>query len=216
VEGEGTDSRDPWGRRRQLIELYAQSLDTYDRRYRETQFEKFQHCVIPLRSRIEAVVDVGCGSGLLLEFLVDLWQEIPHPDGQDPGGVYVGLDLSRAMLRRGRTKIPPRRDSPRLVAGFVEADGNFLPLRRACTHRGFCFSLLQNLPDPVAFLREFARVLAPNPTAVVISELKKKRPFPAFQRLVGAVFEQGAFTNPPGSEDHFYLLPAVTSETESG
>lgn len=82
------------------------------------------------------VVDVGCGTGRDAAAL--------------PGAVFVGVDLSRGMLRRA-----PR--GPRFH--YIQADAAHLPVKRA--DAVLCTYTLSNVADWRAALREMLRVLRP-------------------------------------------------------
>jgi SAM-dependent methyltransferase len=84
------------------------------------------------------VLDVGCGTGELSRVLA----------AESPGDV-IGVDADTALLgvAREATGLPT-------VAG----DATRLPFRADAADLVVCQALLINLPDPVAAVREFARV----------------------------------------------------------
>jgi SAM-dependent methyltransferase len=82
------------------------------------------------------VLDVGCGTG---EFTAVLREETPE------GALVVGADRDPDLLRHA--------DGP-----TVRADALSLPFPDGAFDVVACQALLVNLPDPVAALREFARV----------------------------------------------------------
>ncbi|WP_327725003.1 methyltransferase domain-containing protein [Streptomyces europaeiscabiei] len=91
----------------------------------------------------QRVLDVGCGSGRALPALrAEVGVE----------GVVLGADLTPAMLtaaaRKGRT-------------GLLLADACRLPLPTASLDGIFSAGLVDHVPDPMAGLREWARVTAP-------------------------------------------------------
>jgi len=85
------------------------------------------------------VLDVGTGSGVLADALVRR------------GARVVGLDLAHGMLLRGADGRPPA----------VVADVRALPVRSASVDVTTASFVLNHLADPVAGLRELARVLRP-------------------------------------------------------
>lgn len=91
----------------------------------------------------------------------------------------LGLDLSQAMLRLGAVKLKRRGLARRgcLVAG----DGQRLPLREASFDAALVAFGIRNVGDPLAALREIARVLRPGGRLVVLE-------FSLPQGLFGAVF----------------------------
>ena len=98
----------------------------------------------------EVAVDVACGTGALTRELAAL----------APGATVLGLDFSQGMLRRApRTPGGPR---------YLAADATRLPLPDAAADVVTIAFGLRNLPDPVAGLREFRRVLRRGGRLVVL------------------------------------------------
>jgi ubiquinone/menaquinone biosynthesis C-methylase UbiE len=97
------------------------------------------------------VLLVGVGTGL----------DLPHlPDVHD----YVGVDLTRAMLHRA-TQAP--------AAGrvrFVEGDAMRLPFAAASFDHAVLHLILAVVPDPLACLRETARVVRRTGTVLVFDK----------------------------------------------
>ena len=90
-----------------------------------------------------AVLDVGCGTGLLA---TRVGRELR-------GARVVGCDFSRGMLVRAAS----RAEGPALV----QADALRLPFRDACFDAVASTEAFHWFPDQVTALREFRRVLAP-------------------------------------------------------
>ena len=118
----------------------------------------------------EAVLDPGCGTG---------WQAagLSRTLGARPGaGPVLGVDLSAGMLRRARAA----------GAGpLLQADATRLPLAAGSVDLVVTRGVLHHLPDVVAALAEWRRVLRPGGAVVVVSE-----PTPAVERH-GAVLVRG-------------------------
>lgn len=91
------------------------------------------------------VLDVGCGTGILEEKLVQR-----HPEW-----TIVGIDASSRMIQRARAK----RVSSNL--SFVQASADELPFPDAAFDTVLSASALHYLEHPVASLREMRRVLIP-------------------------------------------------------
>lgn len=86
---------------------------------------------------------------------------------------YAGLDLTRAMLERAR----PRRRG--LELELVEGDSQRLPFRDASFDAALLHLILAIVPDPVAALRETARVLKPGGRVLVLDKfLRAGQPAP--------------------------------------
>lgn len=100
------------------------------------------------------VLDVGCGTGVLFPLLMAAVGE---------GGLIVGLDISREMLRRAADKVGADGHPPLPVQG----DAHRPPLRRAAFDWIICNAVLPHFDDKPAALAELARCLTPGGTLVV-------------------------------------------------
>jgi ubiquinone/menaquinone biosynthesis C-methylase UbiE len=149
-------------RKRELSRLYTETVDVYDRRYREIQLEKYRfarHYLVPCKRMLE----VGCGMGFYLGELEKLAEMV------------VGVDLSEGMLRRAKGIL-------------VLADAEFLPFKDEVFDQVLSITALQNFPNPLAALREMWRVMCKG-GRMVLSSLRKKHPLPVLLELVrGAGF----------------------------
>ena len=96
-----------------------------------------------LAPRAQRVLDVGCGTGVLLE-------RLPGPS--------VGLDRSPAMLARARRRLPH--------APLVVGDAAALPFPDASFDAAVTNSALHYLDDPAAAVRELVRVTKPGGAVV--------------------------------------------------
>ncbi len=81
---------------------------------------------------------------------------------------YVGLDLTRAMLDRARSR---RGDLP---VQFVEGDSQALPFADACFDHAVLHLILAVVPDPARCLSECARVLKPGGTAFILDKFLRR------------------------------------------
>jgi predicted TPR repeat methyltransferase len=93
---------------------YDATSEGYDELYGAEQLRKYWMALrhVDLGGLGGWVVDVGCGTGLLLSFL----------RGLGCSAEYVGIDVSEAML----VKACLRADG---LTHLIQADGNNLPLR---------------------------------------------------------------------------------------
>lgn len=94
----------------------------------------------------QRVLDVGCGTGELTAVLAE----------EAPQASVVGADADRDLLAVARDNFADRQQT----ASFLSGDATRLPFRDDHFDLVVCQALLVNLPDPVAALREFARVSA--------------------------------------------------------
>ena len=114
----------------------------------------------------EVVLDPGCGTG---------WQAAGLARAL-PGARVIGVDLSAGMLAKARAA----------GAGpLAQADAARLPLAAGSVDLVVTRGVLHHLPDVVAALAEWRRVLRPGGAVVIVSE-----PTPTVERH-GAVLVRG-------------------------
>ncbi|MFE9249033.1 class I SAM-dependent methyltransferase [Streptomyces sp. NPDC007088] len=104
----------------------------------------------------EAVLDAGCGTGRALP---------PLRERVGPAGTVLGADLTPEMLGEARRR---GRDAAALL---LLADVSRLPLRAGALDAVFAAGLIAHLPEPVAGLRELARVVRPEGRLVLFHPL---------------------------------------------
>jgi len=100
------------------------------------------------------VVEVGCGSGRMTPLLAERFDRV------------VALDVSQAMLDRTRAAVGEAANVELLLGSGERLDG----VRDAVADTLVCYLVLQHLPRRelvLAYLSEFARVLAPGGEAFV-------------------------------------------------
>ncbi|MEW6458919.1 MAG: class I SAM-dependent methyltransferase [Bacillota bacterium] len=98
------------------------------------------------------VLDVGCGTGLLVPFLLETVGE---------RGTVTGVDFAAAMVQRAGAKA----FGPNVR--FVEADVAALPFEPGTFDAVFCNNVLPHLPDKPGALQELNRVLKPGGLLVI-------------------------------------------------
>ena len=118
--------------KQQIKERYDLTADVYDERYKEIQFKKFRLLLqdIQLNGNI---LDHGCGTGLLKEFL---------------GTPMFGIDLSFEMLKKAKER-------GELV---VQGDLEHLPFKDKAFDNVLSFTALQNISNPGLALDELKRI----------------------------------------------------------
>jgi ubiquinone/menaquinone biosynthesis C-methylase UbiE len=139
-------------RKRELKRRYDMTAHFYDRRYGKIQREKYDVVLANIRN-VDRILDVGCGTGMLLGSL------------GKRARILVGADISAKMLRTARKRAPN--------AFLVLADADNLPFADRSFDIAVSVTLLQNMPDPNRTVREMARVIRPNGAAIITS-LKRK------------------------------------------
>lgn len=124
--------------------VYAASAERYDRRWRDYLRATIPPTVAALGSRPGSVLDVGCGTGLLLEEIL----------ARDPSTRAAGVDISPEMLREARARLGDR-------AELVRSDAARLPFGDRSFSAAASSSVLHHWPDPRRVFAEIARVLEP-------------------------------------------------------
>ena len=122
----------------------------YDELYGEEQRRKY-FSGFKLLKPDRKVLDVGCGTALLLESL-------------PKGTYYLGIDKSLGMLKIAAKRVKGR------PADLVLADAQLLPLRSSSFRTCYSFTMLQNVESPETALEEMKRVC----DALVVSSLRGK------------------------------------------
>lgn len=113
--------------------IYEMCKDDYPQMLEELQSESF-----------EDVLDVGCGTGAVLELL----------HGEYPEKRLTGLDLTPRMIEMARAK---QLENVRFIVGDAEA----LPFESRSFDVVLCSNSFHHYPHPEKFFSEAARVLRP-------------------------------------------------------
>ena len=96
------------------------------------------------RDSFDNVLDVGCGTGPVIELLSKKY----------PEKRFVGLDITPAMIEVAQSKKLPN-------AEFIVGDAENLPFGDGGFDAVLCANSFHHYPNPGAFLREAYRVLRP-------------------------------------------------------
>jgi malonyl-CoA O-methyltransferase len=154
-----------WKQKRRVMRLYDLTARLYDVRYAEEQEAKYR-VVLGNLNTAGAVLDVGCGTGLLFRHVAA------------EAEIVVGVDVSRKLLFEARKRAREFR-----VVHLVQADADHLPFSNACFSCVFAFTLLQNMPNPAETLAEIRRT-ANHDASIVVTSLKKTFSSEAFRELL--------------------------------
>jgi len=156
-----------WDRKRDVMHRYDLTAHIYDMRYAEEQTAKIEAVMKSINmEKASSVLDVGCGTGLLFEYVACKAEAI------------VGLDISRETLFQAK-----KRAKKFANVHLILADSDNVPLKEDVFSHVFALTLIQNTPDPLKTLNEIKRVTKEN-AVIVITGLKKKFPIKAFERLL--------------------------------
>ena len=125
------------------------------------------------RGRLPRVLDVACGTGILLKQLLALVPDLE---------VY-GLDASADMLVQAQATL---QDQPHVHLERMRI-GNSMALNLSYAHENFdlitCTNALHDMPEAVALLAELGKLLAPS-GQLVVEDFAPRQP-----RLFWAAFE---------------------------
>jgi ubiquinone/menaquinone biosynthesis C-methylase UbiE len=156
---------DKWKQKRSVKQRYDITAHLYDMRYAEEQEAKYKAALAGLNVA-GAVLDAGCGTGLLFSHVAAQAEAV------------VGVDVSMKLLLQAKERTKSFRN-----AHVVQADADHLPFRSACFAVVFAFTVLQNMPKPAETLTELKRAAKRN-GAIVVTGLKKAFSLEAFRALL--------------------------------
>ncbi len=146
---------------------YDVTAHIYDMRYAEEQKAKFLAAFKNIKmEKLGLVLDVGCGTGLLFEHVAYKAETV------------VGVDVSKQTLLKARE--PSKRF---LNTHLVLADADNLPFAENIFNNVFAFTLLQNMPDPAATLKEIKRIAKTN-AFIMVSCLKNIFSQESFEKIL--------------------------------
>jgi len=146
-----------WKKKREVMLHYDQIAAGYDAQYAEEQNAKMEAALsnITLKKN-NIVLDVGCGTGLLFPHIADKTQRL------------IAIDLSRKLLKQAKKRA---KRHPNIA--LIQAEADHTPFKSQTFHTVFAVTLLQNIPNPTATLREIERITRPEAT-MGLTILKKK------------------------------------------
>ena len=145
--------------KRNIMRYYDELAGAYDSLHGDEQNLKIELALRAVRLRdSDLILDVGCGTGLLLDHIGDSARQI------------LGLDLSSGVLKVAAERSKKLRKG--YSASVIRADADYMPFPKETFDKVFAFTLLQNLPDPYMTVREMTRVARTN-SMIVITGLKR-------------------------------------------
>jgi ubiquinone/menaquinone biosynthesis C-methylase UbiE len=142
---------DPWRDidGRPHADQLATVLETRGRAASQARLRRRFLRFVPVRGG-DAVLEVGCGTGVVVRDLLRLVA---------PRGRVVGVDRSRHLLTVARRLQAAR--PPRARAVLRKAEGARLPFREASFDVALAVTVILHVADPLAVVREMARVTRP-------------------------------------------------------
>ena len=153
-------------KKKNIIEKYNSTSSFYDNRYSKIQKEKYKILFRNCNLNYKTILDAGCGTGLLIEYIYNL-----SIDKIKKKVKYIGIDISWKMLINFSNKTKKIKDIEdiNLILGDIEN----LPLRHDIFNMIFSITSLQNLPVIKKGLSEFIRV-GQKDSLLKLSILRKK------------------------------------------
>lgn len=168
--------------------------ESYDRALGPMLFEPF---AIEMASRLDGardILEVAAGTGRVTRQLMKV---LP----QD--GTIVATDLNEPMIDHARTRVPA---DPRLT--WRQADAMALPFADDTFDAAICQFGLMFVPDKLAALREFRRVLKPGGRAIV--SVWGSPDENAAGKIPHQVLSEAFPADPP----QFYLVPFAMADEQ--
>jgi ubiquinone/menaquinone biosynthesis C-methylase UbiE len=147
------------------MQRYDITAAMYNARYAEEQEAKYKAALASVNVA-GAVMDVGCGTGLLFSHVAAQAEAV------------VGVDVSAKLLLQAKKRAKAYGN-----VHVVRADADHLPVKADGFTTVFAFTVLQNMPKPAETLLELKRA-AKREGAIVVSGLKKTFALEAFEHLL--------------------------------
>ena len=144
-----------WDKKRDIMWRYDATAEIYDTRYAEEQAAKIEAALRYVEVKAEAVLDVGCGTGILFGYV------------GDKAAMTIGVDVSLRTLLKAKERA---RNHPNVH--LVCADADNMPLKDNVFDRAFAVTIIQNMPNQTETLNEIRRVVKDN-ALIVVTGLKK-------------------------------------------
>ncbi len=153
-------------KKKTIIEKYNSSAQFYDERYKAIQEKKYQVTLNNLSLSGKTVLDLGCGSGMLFEYI--LYLKSNQNDGKCK---FVGIDISWNMLQQFKTKMLKMSENANVM--IILSDIENLPFRNNVYDVAISLTSFQNLPNMVKGISEAIRVCLKK-GVTIFSVLRKK------------------------------------------
>ena len=149
-------------KKKKIIRRYNDSSHFYDERYSLIQGEKFEFALNRYNYNEKCILDAGCGTGLLYEFISLRSNGIQKR--------FVSIDISVEMLKKLKKKQKSLQKTIKISP--ILSDIESIPIRNDIFDAVFSFTSFQNLEDVKRGFLEIIRVSKSN-AEIKVSILKK-------------------------------------------
>ncbi len=153
-------------KKKEIINKYNSTSHFYDKRYSQIQSKKYDQILKNYVLDRKIILDAGCGTGLLFEYIIDLFKQEKRIFYS-----YIANDISWNMLMEFKSKLVNLKKQ--LEVNLILSDLENLPFRKNTFHSIFSVTAFQNLPNILNGVKESLRVVKSNGD-IILSILKKK------------------------------------------
>ena len=133
--------RENQNKKKEIITKYNSTSDYYERRYKEIQYQKYEIILDNYDLRDKYILDAGCGTGLLYDFITNSMEQIKTGYFS-----YTAIDISINMLEIFKSKNFNRDKKIRKQINLILSDVENLPFRDNIFNAIFSLTTIQNLP----------------------------------------------------------------------
>lgn len=142
-----------------LRRLYARYAPNYDRRFARYSDATLRHAMQAIGDTPPGhLVDVACGTGLLIERVRLRWPATPS----------IGVDLSPDMLEQADRRLPTSDGSVSPSTSWRVGPAEDLPIDDASADTLTCTNAFHLVQRPTDALAEFRRVLRPHGRLIIV------------------------------------------------
>lgn len=150
------------------FDFYNDLANSYDELYKEEQFRKYS---IVKQYFGKKILDIGCGTGLLVEFLLE---------NQIPFEKYVGIDISKELIAIAKKKFKTKKNIKFILSDATNFDYSKIDPDFDTV---VSFTALHNMNN-IEFLNQIN-----NKGIFILTLLKKSKKFLQYKKIIEKNFE---------------------------